>query len=70
MPHGEACAFHRHALPYVFINLASSTTQALDVDGACIGAPNPQAEGHCVFVGPEALGPWAHESIICPRPLY
>ena len=53
---GEACAYHIHTRPYIFINLAGSTTQAIGADGDDVGEPNLQQEGHCVFVPPNALG--------------
>ena len=53
---GEECVHHRHLLPYVFINLATSTTQALGPDGEEVGEANVQHAGHCVFVPAEALG--------------
>ena len=53
---GASCDFHKHTLPYIFVNLATSTTQALAADGSLVGEPNLQLAGHCVFVGPDALG--------------
>ena len=53
---GERCAYHHHLLPYCFVNLSSSLTQALARDGRHVGEPSFQNEGHCVWVAPDQLG--------------
>jgi len=52
----ERCPYHRHVLPYCFVNLSSSLTQALAEDGTHVGKPAFQTEGFCVWVAPDALG--------------
>jgi hypothetical protein len=53
---GERAAYHRHRLPYCFVNLSSSTTQALASDASFVGEPAFQKSGHSVWVAPDALG--------------
>lgn len=53
---GASCPYHHHYLPYTFINLVSSLTQAIDAGGAEVGEPNLQLEGQVVYVDEAALG--------------
>ncbi len=53
---GERCAFHYHTLPYLFINLTKSLTQALDIEGRPSGKPSLQKVGQMTFVDERSLG--------------
>lgn len=54
---GDSCRFHRHRLPYFFINLTASLTQALAEDGSPTDCPPQlQQKRQTTFVGLEAVG--------------
>lgn len=54
---GEACAYHRHELPYCFVNLTESLTQSLRSDGSDDGTePRLQRAGDAVLVPESGLG--------------
>ena len=52
----DSCVYHRHTLPYVFVNLEASLTQALAEEGASVGDPAFQRPGQITFVSREHLG--------------
>lgn len=54
---GHSCPFHVHRLPYLFLNLAVSRTQALLEDGNADGSqPRMQEKDQITFVRSEFLG--------------
>lgn len=59
----ERCPYHHHQLPYCFVNLSTSLTQALDEDGSDVGEPNLQHEGQAVWVPSNALGSHAVRNV-------
>ena len=52
---GQSCNYHQHGLPYCFVNLSSSLTQALDENADAIGPPAFQSAGQCTWVNEEEL---------------
>ena len=54
---GHSCPFHVHRLPYLFLNLAVSRTEALLEDGNTDGSqPRMQEKDELTFVRSEFLG--------------
>ena len=60
---GERCCYHVHTLPYVFVNLTKSLTQALDLDGRATGKPSMQKGGQITFVNERSLGSHAVRNV-------
>ena len=53
----ETCNFHRHFLPYFFLNLSESLTQELNATAKPVDRPpNLQTKGQCTYVSRENLG--------------
>ena len=61
----ESCCYHRHTLPYCFLNLIASTTQELDPDQQPVQStlPTKQKDGQCTFVSYNKLSAHAVRNV-------
>jgi hypothetical protein len=61
----ESCCYHRHTLPYCFLNLIASTTQELDSNKQPVPStiPTKQKDGQCTFVSYNRLSAHAVRNV-------
>lgn len=56
IPPGDCCHYHKHTLPYFYINLTESLTQELDAEGNVAAPPRLQKLDQTTFVPKDKLG--------------